>query len=257
MTDSIFDQNDEIDYLNELTQPGGKFDRAKYKTDDELLKAMAKSNFHGDRFIDHKNQEFDQLREDALRWRKESTTQAKLEDLLTRMERKENNSVNTDTNVESHIDLNKIEELATQKAIAAVQKMEIEKKESESLAAVESRIRQRYGSNAASILRDKMNELGLTTEDLKLLAKRSPEAAINALGLNPQPVQHSWSPPSSSVRTDSFKPSADVRDAVYYEKLRKDNPKEYFSEKVSVQRLKDMDHPDWLKRYEEQNNRSF
>jgi len=98
-----------------------------------------------------------------------------------------------------------------------------------------------------------MNSLGLTAEDLKLLAKKSPEVAINALGLNVQQQQYQ-NPPTSNTRSDSFKPSVDIRDAVYYEKLRRDNPKDYFSPKTSVQRLQDMDHPDFLKRHQEQEN---
>jgi hypothetical protein len=101
-----------------------------------------------------------------------------------------------------------------------------------------------------------MNSLGLTAEDIQLLAKKSPEVAINALGLN-QPQQPYSNPPMSNTRSDSFKPSVDIRDAVYYEKLRRDNPKEYFSERTSVQRLKDMDHPDFLKRYNTQDQRAF
>jgi len=146
MADSIFDQNDETDYLKELTQPGGKFDRSKYSSEDEMYKAIAKGKVHADKTLEGKLQEFDQLREDALRWRNESTSQAKLDDLLTEMKMRKNNDV-TDTNVvkPENIDLNKIEDNAVQKAMAAFKQAQQDEQDRQNLAVVESRLRERFG----------------------------------------------------------------------------------------------------------------
>jgi len=258
--DSLFDDQieDKIDYLTELTKPGAKFDKTKYGNELEMYQAIAKGKYHADKAYDAKIEQFDQLREDFIRVKDTSTTKAELEALETRLAQrlKQNDGiVNTDTNIQNQptFDLKQIEDIATAKAIAALEARETKKAEETNLAVVESRLRERFGTNAKDILRDKMNSLGLTAEDLKLLAKKSPEVAINALGLNIQQQQYQ-NPPSSNMRSDSFKPSVDVRDAVYYEKLRRDNPKDYYSEKTSVQRLKDMDHPDFLKRYQENEN---
>lgn len=258
---SIFDQEDTIpSYLAELTKPGGKFDRTKYASEQEMYEAIAKGKYHGDRTLDQRDADMDKLREDSLRWRNESTTQTKLDELLTRMENTGNNTNtnNTDGNG-SLFDQNKFEEIAAQKALATYKQLQQEQKDSENLAKVESRIRERLGDNAPSILRDKLNSIGFTSDDLKDLAKRSPEAAINALGLNQQvsPTVNEWAPIKSNTRSDSFKQSAGPRDSVFYDKMRLENPKEYFSEKMSVQRLRDMDHPDFMKRSEEQVSRSF
>jgi hypothetical protein len=96
-----------------------------------------------------------------------------------------------------------------------------------------------------------MNTLGITDEDLKFLAKKSPDAVINALGFNQQRDETYQAPPRSSQRTDNFSPAAEPRDLIFYEKMRKEDPKKYFNPDTSVQRLKDMDSQNFLKRYQE------
>jgi|SRR6185369_2331206 len=264
MADSLFQDDDDIDYLKELTKPGGKFDRSKYQSETEMYQAIAKGKYHGDKTLELKLQEHDQLREDFLKVKESqlnmndaATTEAKLQELLTRIEGRRQEPVNTDTgNQNQPIDLEKIEERAAQRALKAVKDLEDSRKAEANLAAVESRLRERFGASAKSVLRDTMNTLGLTAEDVQALARKSPEVAINALGLNSQ-QQAYQNPPMSNTRSDSFKPSTDLRDAVFYEKLRSENPKEYYSERTSVQRLKDMDHPDFLKRHQALNQKTF
>lgn len=253
MADSLFDQdgNQEIDYLLELTKPGAKFDRTKYADEAEMYKAIAKGKYHGDRALDFKNQEFDELREDFIKVRSQNVTQEKLGDIVNKYENLSQNrqSITSDNNVQPVIDPSKLGELVASETQKAIQAYEAQKTEAQNLAVVDTRLRERFGDSAKDVLRDKMQALNLTHEDLKYLAKKSPDAVIAALGLNASQPNTYQNLPPSSVRTDSFKPTSDIRDAVYYEKLRKENPKEYFSEKMSVQRLKDMDNPDFLKRY--------
>lgn len=250
MTDSIFDQKDERDYLAELTGPNGKYDRTKYASEVEMYKAIAKGKVLGDEFIDHKNKEFDELRQDYLKVREENVTKAKLDDYLEKLEMKTNEpAITQPKEVKPDFDEVKLRQLMREEVSA----IESQKRESANLASVEQTLRQRFGDNAPSILKEKMNTLNLTNEDLKFLAKKSPEAVINALGLNQQ-QEVFQSPPRSNVRSDNFKPNAEIRDAVYWEKLRRESPKEYFSEKSSILRLKDMEDENFLTRYNQRRN---
>lgn len=251
MTESIFDQEDNRDFLAELTGPNSKYDRTKYASEAEMYKAIAKGKILGDEYIEHKNKEFDELRQDYLKVREENVTKAKLEDYLAKLENvKTTDMTNTPSNeVKPEIDEAKLDAILNSK----IQEIEARKKEAENLSSVEQTLRQRYGENASKILKEKMSTLNLTNEDLKFLAKKSPDAVINALGLNSQ-KESFQSPPRSNVRSDSFKPDVEIRDAVYWEKLRRENPKEYFSEKQSVQRLKDMTDENFLTRYNQRSN---
>lgn len=248
MADSLFDQ--EPDYLEELIGPGGKYDVAKYSSRDEAIKAMAKGKALADRTVEHKNAEFDELREEYLKVRSENNAKPKWEDILNRKNPDDKdpastNAGNVDRPITDPLDVDKIVE-------AKLMQIEAKRNEKANLDKVDQRLRERYGDNARTILRDKMNTLNISDEDLKFLARKSPEAVFNTLGLNAQ--QESFEAPArGTLRSDSFSPQSDIRDAVYYEKLRQSDPKKYFDPKTSTQRLKDMDSPDFLKRYRELN----
>lgn len=250
---SVFDQeDDQKDYLSELTGPGGKFDRTKYASDQEMYKAIAKSNVHGDRTISQRNTEFDELRTAFINKSAEADAAAKLEDLMKKYEEK---ALNRDTTNNLNVgDVNPpvIDEAKIEATVEAkIRAIETSKTEKANLDRFDQRLRERFGENASSGLQDKMNTLGLSKETLKSLAKVSPEAALNALGLHQQVDNNYQAPPRSNTRSDNFKPEVQIRDAVYWEKLKNDSPKEYFSQSNSVQRLKDMENPDFLKRYRE------
>lgn len=249
MTD-LFDQEDQdnTDYLAELTKPGGKFDRTKYTTDQEMYQAIAKGKFHGDKTLDNKLQEFDQLREEYMSTQAKVNAQAKYDELLAKLEATVNrDATNTQVgNVEQPFDPNKLDELLEQK----LTKREQDRAEKANLDKVNQRLTERFGENAKTVLRDKMNALNLSNDDIKLLAKKSPDAVFNALGLNQQQTDFQ-APPRSSMRSDNLTRDPGVRDAVFYEKMRREEPKKYFSQQMSTQRLKDMDSPDFLKRYRE------
>lgn len=250
---SVFDQDDDQnkDYLAELTGPGGKFDRTKYASDQEMYQAIAKGKYLGDRTLDFKNREFDELRDTLIAKTAEADTAAKLDELIRKYDERALNKDTTNNPNVGDVLPPVIDEAKIEATVEAkIRAIESGKTEKANLDIFDQRLRDAHGENAGSILRDKMNTLGISPEDLKALAKKSPEAALNTLGLSKrtegfQPV------PRSSIRTDNFKPEATIRDAVYWEKMRNENMKEYFSQKNSVQRLEDMEHPDFLKRLNE------
>lgn len=250
--DGLFDQNNqEVDFLAELTKPGGQFDKTKYASDQDLLKALAKKAIHGDRAITLKNTEMDEMRQDYLRLREENVAKAKLDEYATRLEQLAQRPVDDKTRTQSETQPNlSMDDIKTFFSTELAQR-EAKKREDDNMAIAEKRVRERLGDNASAAIAERMKSLNLSQEDVKFLARKSPEAVLNALGLN-QTTQSSWNPPGSNVRSDNFKPTNEVRDALFYEKLRKEDPKEYFNEKTSVRRLKDMEHPDFLKRYNEQ-----
>lgn len=249
MTD-LFDQDDQdnTDYLAELTKPGAKFDKTKYASETEMYQAIAKGKFHSDKTLDQRNQEFDQLREFSMETQAKVNAQAKYDELLAKLEATVNrDATNTPVgNVEQPFDPNKLDELLEQK----LTKREQDREEKANLDKVNQRLTERFGDNAGSVLQDKMNALKLSKDDIKLLAKKSPEAVFNALGLNQQQPDFQ-APPRSSMRSDNLQRDPGIRDAVFYEKMRKEDPKKYFSQQMSTQRLKDMDSPEFLKRYRE------
>lgn len=251
MADSLFNSEDTTDYLAELTKEGGKFARSKYATEAEMYQAIAKGKVNADRTIDMQNSRFDELRDDLLNERSENTAGKSFEQLQKTLE--ERRQTQQQTPIEQKpAEIPDLDQFFQNK-FAQIKQQE---KEAANQEKVESVLRQRFGENARTTMKELMNTLELSDEEFKSLARKSPQVILNALGLNEQRETFE-APPRSSLRSDNFKPQVEIRDAVYYEKLRQENPKEYFSEKISVQRLKDMDDPEFLTRYNQRQRTSF
>lgn len=247
---SIFDQEDSFDenkdYLAELTGPGGKFDRTKYASEADMYKAIAKGKVYADSTLEKKLKDFDELREEFVKAQANATAATKYDELKALLEQRQSSRTdNTQSDSGTQLDQSQLDELLELK----LAKREAALSEKTNMDEVEKRLKERFGERSGSILRDKMKTLGMTIEDVKFLARRSPDAAINALGLNATAQETYQGVPSSNLRSDNFVPQADIRDAVFYEKMRNENPKLYFSEKMSVQRYKDMDNENFMTRY--------
>lgn len=116
---------------------------------------------------------------------------------------------------------------------------EKQKKEAENFAKVQSKLKERLGTNYANVLQDRYSELELSNEDMNALAVKSPEAYFRAIGLDDKPQSSFTSPPRSSQRNDSFAPKTVKRDYNYYQELKKTNPMLYLDPKIAVQMEKD------------------
>lgn len=105
---------------------------------------------------------------------------------------------------------------------------------------VQNKLRDRYGQNAAPIIAEQANTLGLSKEDVNSLAKKSPEAFFRMLGLNqPQERDLFMAPPRNDVRNDSFAPKTQKRTWNYYQDLKAKNPTMYWEPKTQLQMHRD------------------
>lgn len=103
-----------------------------------------------------------------------------------------------------------------------------------------------YGSaeNATKALREKAQELNLSTEYLGNIAAQSPTALMNLVagGANAQPKPTQRTVPQSTVNTaaQSFNPNTNTKEAnqEYYRNLMKTDKKKYFSAKTQQEMYK-------------------
>jgi hypothetical protein len=80
-----------------------------------------------------------------------------------------------------------------------------------------------------------MNSLELSIEDINSLARKSPTAFFNTLGLNQAQADNLLSPPRSSMSTGFTPNTKEKRTWSYYQNLKKTNPKLYFDPKIANQ----------------------
>lgn len=241
MTDSLINDNandfnidPEKNYLDELVGDGKKF-----KSPEDL----AKAKLHSDNYIQHLLKEHDALKEDYAKVLSEARAKANFEEMIDRFQtlRNENpGSNNTPSDQEDDdkpsLDLNKIESLVSQK-ILEHNKTEEQRK---NFKTVQDKLKEQLGNNYPQLLKQKIESTpGLTVEMVDSLARTSPDAVFNLLGLN-QTSPRDINAPRSSIRTDNFAPTTpQKRTRSYYVKMRKENPSLYYDPKTSVQMYKD------------------
>lgn len=238
MTESLLDPNTtpptidpNTNYLVELVGDGKKF------KDPESL---ARGKYEADIHIENMNKKFDELREMYLKEKSENTTRATLEELKTLITQPKQPSSNEQTPVNEEnskppLDLTQIDSLLSTK----LKEHTLEQKRTENYNLVKKTLTERFGNNYSTVLSQAMDDLNLSEQYITDLARTSPKAFFNTLGLNEQEKETFQSPPRSDQRSTSFKPATQKRTWSYYQNLKKTNPRLYFDPKINTQMTKD------------------
>lgn len=227
VTESTVDPNK--DYLADLVGEGKKF-----KTDKEL----ARGKYESDLYIKTLEKKQDELRADYLKLREDYTARAKLEDLVDQLASKPVQQPLSEPPIaevkdKPGYDPKEIESLVSNK----IQEYELTKKQTDNFNTVRSRLREQFGDKYQDVLKQQIQDLGLSEEDVNALARKSPTAFFKTIGIDkPEQQQTFQTPPASSVRSDSFAPKgASKRTWNYYQEMKKNNPKQYYDPKTNVQ----------------------
>lgn len=240
MTENLLDGNNldlntidpNKDYLQDLVGDGKKF-----KTPQDLARGKAEA----DAFIETLKRQQDELRADYVRVREENVAKAKLEELIDRLQsgqQKDNGKQPDAKELETKpFDPKELEGLIPRE----IEKYETQKKQSENFRIVQDKLTETFGANYQTVLNQRIKELGLTADDINALARKSPNAFFNTLGIAraPQSDTGFQSPPRSSQRSDNFAPRTEKRTWSYYQKIKKENPTLYYSPKITNQMHED------------------
>jgi hypothetical protein len=203
----------------------------KDKPAEELLKAKVDS----DLYIKTLEAQKDELRRDYLAQREELLAKAKFEEYIDQIKGtpKDNGTppVVPNVNDSPKFDPDEFKKLAAD----TYKEFEVRKQEADNYKKVETKLKERYGDNYASALKDQGESLGLSGDEINNLAKKSPEAFFRMFGLN-QSQDLFQAPPRGNLRNDNFSPrGAPTRDWNYYQEMKKTNPKLYLDPKIQVQ----------------------
>lgn len=234
MTESILGDNQEpSDYLASMIGKDGKFYREDRET---ALQELAKGKFEADRYIAIKNKQFDDLREDYLKAIEDSKSRAKLEELIDQLDKKQNLNGDTNTPITDTRPTLKLEDIKNL-ARATYAEEETARQHQSNLNAVKAKLKEQYGDNFASVVRERIQSLGMSEHDFNDLARKSPAAVLSALGSPEQKRESFQSPPQSK---SNFRPASEPkRTWSYYQEMRKTNPKLYADSKIMNQMLQD------------------
>ncbi len=229
MADSLLDDN-QIDTTDRAELEA----KWKDKTPAEVLNAKVES----DLYIKTLTSRLDDLRKDYLALREESTAKASLEELISRQEKLLTTNPETlpptirdDVNQPS-LKSEDIDAILEQKLTAREQL----NKQTENFNFVKAKLREQFGDNAGTALKQRMDTLGLDQAFTDELAKKHPSVFLRTFGMEEQPRQNDYSPPPrSNQRPDRFAPKVQKRDWNYYQELKKGDPRMYLDPKTAIQ----------------------
>lgn len=221
-------------YIEELVGEGRKF-----KTVEDLARGKAEA----DLYIETLTRRQDEINADYRRVLEESKAQAKLQELIDRLE-------NTPANrQELPPAVNDLERMPTYNPdeVKSLIRNELvqskaEEKATSNFNTVQKKLQEQFGDNTSRVLQEQMNKLDLSIDDLNALARKSPTAFFNTLGLNqPQNTNDNFMAPPRSQRNDSFAPQGPKkRTWSYYQEMKKTNPDLYLNPKIANQMHDDM-----------------
>jgi inhibitor of KinA sporulation pathway (predicted exonuclease) len=239
MTDNLLEGGDpdtpQIDpdknYLEELVG-----DKKKFKSTEDL----ARGKFESDSYIKILERRLDEMREDYTKMREENVTTKRLEDVVRQLaQHPQDQEPSVPPVSQPSVDLKQIESLISSK----MQEHDMSRQQAQNFNQVREKLRERFGSNFQTHVKNKLDDLGVSEEDLNALARRSPKMVLNLLDVERQPQQESFrSPPTSSQRTDRFSPTAgpeSERTWSYYKKLKQENHDAWTDRKIAVQMQED------------------
>jgi hypothetical protein len=219
-------------YLEELVGEGKKF---------KTIEDLARGKYESDVYIDTLTRKQDEINKDYRRVLEESKTQATLKDMIAQMQTQYQQPhlepQNTPpVNDKPVIDRDELRSLISNEIVETQR----QRKEQENFSTVQKKLTEQFGPNYQEVLKRQMDTLELSAEDIDRLAKKSPTAFFNTLGLNQQPIKTNIAPPRTQ-RNDTFLPAAGKkRDYQYYQELKKSNPMLYIDPKITVQMQNDV-----------------
>lgn len=225
------DQPEEVGKWEDMVGEG-----KRWKDQDTLLKAKLDS----DSYIKTLEKRLDDSRDMYNKVREENMAQAKLQELIDQLEQKQLTSNENTHNVNEDkpaIRPEEIESIFDKRFNDQIQRYEQDKRQRSNLSTVKAELTKRYGDNYQTAVREQLSELGITSEDLDNMAKRSPALVMRTLGLDRQKEQDVQMPRSSGM----FKPKVEQKHKPlsYYHELKKSNPRLYLDPKIAIQMDRD------------------
>lgn len=219
-------------YLEELVGEG-----KKYKSPEDL----AKSKLHADNTIKQRERELEELRSDFLKLREAQQSGMSQKDFIDQLKTVVQ-STSRDQTINTNDDT-KVPQFKTAEELESLIDNRLRKKESESIQTknfneVKNKLVEAYGNSHASILQRKLDDLGLSVETADTLARTSPKAFLNALGVTARTAE-GFEAPLKSEQRPAFAPNATLRDRKFYSELRDKQPNVYYDPKTQNQMIKD------------------
>jgi hypothetical protein len=215
--------NNLSDKVSELVGEG-----KKYATEAEALNALVHAQTHIST-IETENQTLREKLDNAK----------KVEDVLSKLDAQVDNAT---TNTQQEVDPVDIDALLEEKlTLREKQAVQINNKNS-----VNSKMVEMFGDKAQDQMLTKANELGMTVEQMQATAENSPNAFL--AWFKAPVTQTNQQSIDSEINTTDFQSNEEVKvdTYAYFEKMRKENPTQYYDPKTQYRMTQLSGNPEFM-----------
>lgn len=224
VSDDTVTSDESVDYFNELVGEGKKF---------KSEKDLARGKWESDQYIAR-------LKEQLEKTKEELSKRAAMEELYSKL-KSDGNATRQDELPVTPDRQGVNEDELEAKVSALLEKREKERSLETNMGRVTRVLEETFGnSNAANSALNKVaRETGMSMNDIRDLAQRSPDAVFKLVGIT-EGTRTPAAPtaPRGTVVT-GLGNSGSVRNAAYYERMKVTDPKKYFSDATTVEMMKD------------------
>lgn len=204
----------------------------KYKSTEDLARAIEEK----DSFIEKLKEEGSGMREDITRMQEQLTEAKTLDDVLSKI------TASRDSESNQPLDGDEVRKLVD----AALEERITEKERASNLKEAQDALLGRFDGDkgkANEYVADKAKSLGMSTKDLLSIATKSPAGFKELVGLD-QKATPSGGTPSGRDSESAFNGmprEPEVGTKQYYDKLRRENPAEYWKPATQQKMMRDAD----------------
>lgn len=193
---------------------------------------VAKSKLEADAFITNLENQNAELREDLGKHNYAKDLLEQLQDKTTHVANVKPEPTSIDPSNTSSDSSTKLLESGDLESLISdtLTKREAQVKTDANLLAVDSKLKELFGTEADKTVEAKAQELGLSMEHLKTMAAESPQAFFALIGERVEKIVNPVA--QSTVNTGGVYNHVSDRDYGFYTKMRKENPRDYYSPKV-------------------------
>jgi hypothetical protein len=207
------------------------------------LEALAKGKVDADAFIVTLQEQVRQLSEELSQANVSADRKTQLENLMSSLTNTTKTPASTPAGNQPQESNNQTTGLSHDDVVKLLEARDREAAQKRNLEVAYTPVRKLYGEKTDEVLNAKAAELGMSREALDNLAKTSPQAFVNVVGVNKTDNSTRSMASHSSVSNPAGGPGSDgVRNKAYYDALKqKMGAKAYaFDAKLQVQLHKDM-----------------
>lgn len=228
--DNIFDLptddvtiDQEVDYVEQYVGENKKF---------KDVAGLARGKAESDKYIDVLKKKYEELQ-------RELNSRESVEAMITKIKTPAQEAQQSQQQAVTPAGQTQDDDSIEARLEALLNKREATRSSETNLQTVTRVMTEQFGPEATLVLAKKARDLGMTGSELQAIAQRNPQAFFKLTDISQEaPIPQGSSMPRSSVNSTAQQTVGGLKNDAYYQKMKRENPKQYFDPKTTVEQIK-------------------